>query len=476
MKENKKFIFILFELILDIIIIAFTLYFIYSVIVQGDSNRNITFNNLFALFILILSSIFIFISRKFNISIFRKNLHSVILRGLLSLNFVILLSVFMFFIMKENLEIYYLMIAIICISSNAAYIICKSILYLILKKRIIKTSLIIGPSGEVNDLLLKSLSSSTIKIEYIIYDCFSNTTLKEITQYLKMCDTVFICEGLGKIYKDELISYCYEIRKQFYLVPNIHEIAIRNANPTSINDILLYEVSSYQLTLEQRFIKRVFDIIVSSFMLLALFPFMFVIGLLIYFNDKGPIFFRQKRVTYHSKVFSIIKFRTMIVDAEKTTGAIQASLYDNRITRIGKYLRKTRIDELPQLFNVLRGDLSLVGPRALRVEEVNEFTSNDRQFNFRFNVKAGITGVAQTLGNYSTKAKDKLRFDMFYISNYSFSYDLIILFATLKSLFDFEKSKGVYDEDISISDVLVKLKYDIQEIDEGFIYKILEKR
>jgi lipopolysaccharide/colanic/teichoic acid biosynthesis glycosyltransferase len=174
-----------------------------------------------------------------------------------------------------------------------------------------------------------------------------------------------------------------------------------------------------------------------------LFPLLVIVAIIIKLYDRGPIFYKQKRVTKDNKIFDLYKFRTMIVDAEKNIGPVLASERDPRITPIGRFLRASRIDEIPQLINVIKGDMSIVGPRPERPFFVEKFNEEVDEFKYRVFVKAGITGLAQILGKYSTDPENKAKYDLLYIRDYSLLLDIKIIFNTIKIMFIKDSSKGV---------------------------------
>jgi exopolysaccharide biosynthesis polyprenyl glycosylphosphotransferase len=184
--------------------------------------------------------------------------------------------------------------------------------------------------------------------------------------------------------------------------------------------------------LSRDFVKRTFDIIASSVLLLLTFPIMLIAMALIYLDDRGPIFYRQIRVGKNWRLVQVMKFRSMRTDAEKN-GVQFAKANDDRVTKFGKFMRKTRIDELPQLFNVLKGEMSFVGPRPERPQFVEEFSESIPFYAERHRVKPGITGWAQICYPYGASEKDtmeKLQYDLYYVKNYSIFLDLTVLFQT----------------------------------------------
>lgn len=187
--------------------------------------------------------------------------------------------------------------------------------------------------------------------------------------------------------------------------------------------------------------KRLLDVAVSAFMLLLFAPFMLVIAVCIKLEDGGDIFYRQKRVTMDGKIFEILKFRSMIQAAEKQ-GFKPCTTHDDRITRVGRIIRATRLDETPQLINILKGDMSIVGPRPERVEHVEKYTSQLPEFSYRLRVRGGLTGYAQIYGKYNTSAEDKLKMDLMYIERQSLILDLQLIFLTIKIMFIPESTEG----------------------------------
>ena len=199
------------------------------------------------------------------------------------------------------------------------------------------------------------------------------------------------------------------------------------------------------LTIEQRVIKRVVDIILSVIALIPALPLMAVTALLIKIEDGGSIIYKQKRLTQDGREFYVYKFRSMREDAEKDGVARLAGEHDDRITKVGRVIRAIRFDELPQLLNILKGDMSIVGPRPERPEIAAEYEKEIPEFAYRLKVKAGLTGYAQVYGKYNTTPYDKLKLDLFYIENYSFLLDIKLLFMTVKIFFQKEVSEGVDD-------------------------------
>ena len=264
-----------------------------------------------------------------------------------------------------------------------------------------------------------------------------------------------VLSGIDPDDRQKIVSYCYSKSIRVYVVPNIEDILISNSDNIHLFDTPMLLLRNRGLSVENRFAKRALDILLSSIAIILTSPFMIVVAILIKAYDGGPFLFKQKRLTIDGKVFEVYKFRSMIVDAEKDGVARLASKNDDRITPIGKFIRKVRLDELPQLFNILLGDMSVVGPRPERPEIAEEYMKTMPEFEYRLKVKAGLTGYAQVLGKYNTTPKDKLLLDLMYIEKYSLFLDLKLILMTIKILFMSESTEGVDDGTILPQEVVV---------------------
>lgn len=249
----------------------------------------------------------------------------------------------------------------------------------------------------------------------------------EISRY----EGVIICDISGKL-RNDIIKYCFKTSKRLYISPKISDIIIRNGEDISLFDSPLLLCRNEGLSFDQRFFKRIFDIAFSLICLTILSPIMLIIAAAIKIDDGGKIFYKQKRLTIGGKEFYVYKFRSMIQDAEKNGIPMLATNTDSRITRVGKILRKIRFDEIPQLINILNGDMSVVGPRPERPELTKQYEKVMPEFRFRLKVKAGLTGYAQVTGVYDTTPYDKLKMDLMYIGRYSMVMDLRIILMTIK--------------------------------------------
>lgn len=283
---------------------------------------------------------------------------------------------------------------------------------------------------------------NTRKDKYVVDEIMKiDAGYEALCDRIKEHDSVIIYDVSSQL-RNDLIKFCYGQGVRVYQTPKISDILIRSAREHHLFDTPLLMSNNIGLTFEQKLVKRIIDIVISLLMLLITSPVMLITALLIKLEDHGPVFFTQKRITLNNMPFTIYKFRSMIVDAEADGKARPATNDDDRITGVGRFIRKTRIDELPQLWNVLKGDMSLVGPRPERVEHVEKYTADIPEFQFRTKVKGGLTGYAQVYGKYNTTAYDKIKLDLMYIENYSLALDIQIVIMTIKVLFMKSSTEG----------------------------------
>lgn len=243
--------------------------------------------------------------------------------------------------------------------------------------------------------------------------------------------------------RNELIKYCYGKSIRVYLMPKIPDVIIMGADRMNLFDSQILLTREYAMTIEQRFIKRLIDIVCSFLLIIITSPIMLITAIIVKLYDGGPVFYKQVRLTKNNKEFKIIKFRSMKVDAEKVGGAQLAKKDDKRITPIGKFIRAVRIDELPQLFNILKGDMTFIGPRPERPEIAAKYIEEMPEFAYRTKVKAGLAGYAQVYGKYNTTPYDKLKLDLTYIENYTTWLDIKLMLLTLKVLFLPDSTEGI---------------------------------
>lgn len=259
----------------------------------------------------------------------------------------------------------------------------------------------------------------------------------ECKKYIDESDTVFLYNVPVDERKD-IVEYCYQERKNIYFNPEISDVVEMNSKHVILDDISLINYTTKGLSLEQRIIKRLMDLVVSGVGLILSSPIWLIAAIAIKMDDKGSIFFKQKRATKDGKVFEVYKFRTM----KENVANYSVVDDDDRITKAGKILRKTRMDELPQILNIFRGDMSLVGPRPEMLKNVYNYTKELPEFEYRLRVKAGLTGYAQIAGKYNTSPKDKLILDLMYIENYNIWKDIKLILQTLIIFFKSDSTEA----------------------------------
>lgn len=284
--------------------------------------------------------------------------------------------------------------------------------------------------GQRNDRYIVELTQSIKEL-----------TGEELIKLIKKFDAVLIYD-IHSAKRNKILKYCYAESIRVYVTPKISDILIKGSDSIHLFDSPLLLMRNTGLTFEQKLVKRFMDVIISTFILIITSPIMLIVAIIIKAYDGGPVMFRQERCTINGKVFRIHKFRSMIVDAEKEGKSIPATDGDPRITPIGNFIRKTRLDELPQMIDILVGNMSIVGPRPERIEHVESYTEDIPEFEYRLKVKGGLTGFAQIYGKYNTTAYDKLKLDLMYIENYSLLMDIRLIFMTIKIMFMKESTEG----------------------------------
>ena len=261
--------------------------------------------------------------------------------------------------------------------------------------------------------------------------------------------TAVVLWDLDNQERNELFKFCYAHSIRVYMMPKITDVILLGAEELHIFDTPILLTREYSLSMEQRFVKRTIDIVCSLILLILSSPIMLVTAIAIKLYDSGPVLYKQVRCTKDQREFYIMKFRSMRTDAEKDGVARLAQKNDSRITPIGKFIRKCRIDELPQLINILKGDMSFIGPRPERPEIIAQYVEVMPEFVYRMKVKAGLAGFAQVYGKYNTSPYDKLKLDLTYIENYSLWLDIKLMLLTLKILFWPDSTEGVESEQVT---------------------------
>lgn len=264
---------------------------------------------------------------------------------------------------------------------------------------------------------------------------------------IKDAEVVFVME-INSHERNVVIKYCVENSISCYDEPKIGDILMRTSRQFNMYNLPIVLIERFSPTPEYMLIKRLSDIFLASLALAVTSPVLLFTALAVKITDGGPVIYKQKRLTKDGRVFEIYKFRSMRIDAEKFTGAILSSGKDDpRVTKIGRFIRKVRIDELPQLINIIKGDMSIVGPRPERPEIAEQYCKVLPEFRLRLQVRAGLTGYAQVYGRYDSDPYDKLSMDLYYISKAGVAQDLKIMFVTIKRILAKEPEFHVEDPD-----------------------------
>lgn len=301
--------------------------------------------------------------------------------------------------------------------------------------------LLVHGERPIEDILYKF---GTRKDRYNIAECINiNKGIEAVKEeILQRYDGVVLWD-IPTSDRNVLMKYCYNLSIRVYMMPKIPDVIVMGCEKMHLFDTPILLTREYALRIEQRFVKRTIDLVCAILLVLITSPIMLLTAIIIKLSDRGPVFYKQVRCTINNKEFHIIKFRSMRVDAEKDGVARLASKGDPRITPFGRFIRTVRIDELPQLFNIIKGDMSFIGPRPERPEIIKQYMEDMPEFAFRTKVKAGLAGYAQVYGKYNTTPYDKLKLDLTYIENYSVWLDIKLMLLTLKVLITPDSTEGV---------------------------------
>lgn len=301
--------------------------------------------------------------------------------------------------------------------------------------------LLIHGKRPIEDILQKFASRPD---KYRITQCLSvDRGIEEMEKAILETNKAVVLWDIPTADRNELLKFCYSRSIRVYMMPKIPDVLIKGSDQLHLFDTPIMLTREYSLRIEQRIAKRGIDLICSFLLLLLSSPVWLITAVAIKLYDGGPILYRQIRCTQGGREFGILKFRSMRVDAEKDGVARLASKNDSRITPIGKFIRAVRIDELPQLINILKGDMSFIGPRPERPEIIAQYMEDMPEFALRMKVKAGLAGYAQVYGKYNTTPYDKLKLDLSYIETYSLWLDIKLMLLTLKILFKPESTEGI---------------------------------
>lgn len=289
------------------------------------------------------------------------------------------------------------------------------------------------------NIFMKIKFNATSKILHIHAEEFKRTdksqenAIEEAMKKIDDCEYVYLHNVPTRVRK-RLLKYCYEKNKVVYCTANLSDVILRTAGLTQDVDKPIYYCTSFGIGGISAIIKRMFDIIFSIIMIVITAPVMIVTAMCIKLEDGGSSLYKQVRCTKDMKEFTIFKFRSMRENSEGETAKLAVS-DDDRLTKVGRVIRRFKIDELPQFFNILKGDMSVVGPRPERPEMIKKAIVNTPEFILRTKVKAGLTGYAQIRGYYNTGFKDKLLWDLIYIETFSLILDVKIILMTVIAVF-----------------------------------------
>ncbi|MFC4771148.1 sugar transferase [Enterococcus hermanniensis] len=312
-----------------------------------------------------------------------------------------------------------------------------------------KNVTIIGFEKEVAPAIqnFSSQKNNKHKIQSVVLDHF----YKNLEKIIDEVDIVYLASEIDEAEKLKIYQLAIKKEKKLFLNTTFENLVTINPNIMNFEDESIIESSGFKIPSEDATLKRLFDIVVSLILLVIASPFMLITAILVKATSPGPIIYKQIRITQDQKEFPIYKFRSMSATAESKSGPVLAKSNDARVTPVGKFIRAVRFDELPQLINVLKGDMSIIGPRPERPFFVEQFNAENPYYYLRHNVRAGITGYAQVYGKYASDYNSKLKFDLLYIKKYSFMLDLKILLQTIKILFDKVSSQGLEEDEICTS-------------------------
>lgn len=308
-----------------------------------------------------------------------------------------------------------------------------------------KKVMVVGQEKDIRNAVF-NIGSAKSKRHIVKYAVVSNY-FENVQKNLDKIDIVYLASDIDKEVQSKIYDLLVYEKKKIFLTTSFENLLLVNPNIMNIEDESIIEISNFEISAEDDLIKRIMDIIFSIVLIIVASPIMLITALLVKVTSPGPVLYKQVRITKDGKEFNVLKFRSMSATAEKDSGPVLASSNDARVTTVGKYIRSLRIDELPQLFNVLKGDMSVVGPRPERPFFVNQFKEENPHYYLRHNVRAGITGYAQVYGKYASDFNSKLNFDLLYIKKYSLLLDAKIMLQTIKILFDKVSSKGLDEEE-----------------------------
>ena len=294
--------------------------------------------------------------------------------------------------------------------------------------------------GDLQDARETLSKLSRYALQWRVTDCVSQDE-PDLIERIR-ANQVILLDKVTAENQRALMIHCYNLQKDVILRSQLEDVLLSNAGELTVVDRPFLSMEYRKMTLTQRIIKRLSDIGVSALVLVVLSPLLALIGLAIRLEDGGKVLFRQERMSVNGRIFRICKFRTMKEKDSAKTHQVSAGVDDDRITRVGRFLRRSRLDELPQMWNILMGDMTLVGPRPEMLDNIRKYKEQLPDFVYREKMKAGLTGLAQIEGKYNTTPEDKLMLDLMYIENFSIWLDIKLLFRTLTVFFRSDSTEG----------------------------------
>ncbi len=325
------------------------------------------------------------------------------------------------------------------------YFVYKYMFYRLLAKHDKQYTIIIGEKTEVEELAKKFLLTKDRHrmIKYLFYVAEGHVVDEKVYKLIDQVDTVYITENLDDKSKEMIVDYAsFTSYKEVHVVPKKYDILLLESKFDTVDDTMVLRSTNMHLSFEMRFIKRFIDLVVSIIGLIVFAIPMLFVALIVKIQDGGPVFYKQERFKRNNEPFSILKFRSMRHNQTKEQEQVLATADDERITKFGRFIRATRLDELPQLINVFKGEMSLVGPRPFMKSVVDEATNKNPNFRYRSNVKPGITGLSHVYGRYDTTPEERLRYDLLYVRKCSLWLDIKIMFLTIIIVFNKEAGLG----------------------------------
>lgn len=451
------------ELLLDVILVIISLFIVLQLRWYLEYNYFLGINEVieyyskdfpFIVSYMFLAGIFFLVYKT---SVIRKTLPSILLGIFLSLFFSNIILMLFSFILGSDFMFSPPYIAFIVLALQLViYVPYKWVISKIFRKFNNQTILIYGTKEGVDTLFKEFLMTKekNVSVKYLFYHSIDVGMDPEIYRYIDSVDEVYITDDVDSDTKNRILNYAtFEQSKDIYIIPKTYEVLMMGAQYDQVDDTLVLHAKTMHLSLEQRFFKRAFDLIFSGLVLIVASIPMLLVALIVKMQDGGPVFYKQKRFKRDNQPFYILKFRSMKFKQTKEEEQILATSKDPRITKFGKFIRATRLDELPQLINVFVGDMSLVGPRPFMESVVAKGMEENEHFRYRSNVKPGVTGLAQVYGRYDTSTKERLRYDLMYVRKYNFFLDIKIILLTIRTMLTKEAGLG-RDENKSIEQQL----------------------